>query len=304
MKKNNKKTAWTILGVVIGLIVIAIGAISTIPGNYSFNEFWNLVFTKLFNIDAFFGAFLPIIKKIPESIEMTFIAMILGLLLGLFLAIVKINKVPVLNQIRAVFVSFIRGTPILVQLMLTYTGIPLVLKAINMNYGTEFNVNAFPAMVFVIVAFFINEGAYSSETIRAAIESVDKGQIEAARALGMTELQVFMRVTLPEAAKVAIAPLGNALLGLLKSTSLAFSAGVTEMYAQAQIIGGSTFRVFETMFALALVYWPLCIVLEFLMRALEKKLQVTMPDDRRKIRTSNLFAKNPFDQNNVKGESK
>ncbi|MCG6979653.1 amino acid ABC transporter permease, partial [Lactococcus lactis] len=186
--------------------------------------------------------------------------------------------------------------PILVQLYLSYTGIPLILKAINMNYGTNFNVNTIPAMLFVIVAFALNEGAYNSETIRAAIQSVDKGQIEAAKSLGMTNFQVFMRVTLPEAATVATAPLGNALIGLLKSTSLAFVAGVVEMTARAQIIGGSTFRLFETYLALALVYWPICIIFELLIRGLERKLDVRMPNDKRKNRAQISLSKNPFNQ--------
>jgi polar amino acid transport system permease protein len=151
-------------------------------------------------------------------------------------------------------------------------------------------------MLFVIVAFALNEGAYSSETIRAAIQSVDKGQIEAARSLGMNNFQVFVRVILPESATVATAPLGNALIGLLKSTSLAFVAGVVEMTAQAQIIGGSTFRLFETYLALALVYWPICIILEILIHFIERKLEIRMPKGAGKI----SLMKNPFDNGTVK----
>ncbi|MCL2113858.1 amino acid ABC transporter permease [Lactococcus protaetiae] len=293
MKKNKK----IIIGLVVllALIILPMIPFLLIRGQYSFHDFWAMFFTKIFNWSAFIGAFVPIIKLIPKSLEMTVIAMILGLVLGLLLALVRINKIPILNQLRALFVSFIRGTPILVQLYLTYTGIPLILKAINMNYGTNYNVNTIPAMLFVIVAFALNEGAYNSETIRAAIQSVDKGQIEAAKSLGMTNLQVFMRVTLPEAATVATAPLGNALIGLLKSTSLAFVAGVVEMTAQAQIIGGSTFRLFETYLALAFVYWPICIVIEILIRLLENKLDVKMPGDKRKNRAGISLSKNPFD---------
>lgn len=105
-----------------------------------------------------------------------------------------------------------------------------------------------------------------------------------------------MRVTLPEAATVATAPLGNALIGLLKSTSLAFVAGVVEMTARAQIIGGSTFRLFETYLALALVYWPICIIFELLIRGLERKLDVRMPNNKRKNRAQISLSKNPFNQ--------
>lgn len=285
------------LGLLILLIILPSIPFFVNQGQYSFNEFWSLFFTKIFSWSAFLAAFGPIAKQIPNSLIITFIAMIIGLLLGLLLALIKLNKIPILDQLRAVFVSFIRGTPILVQLYLTYTGIPLILKAINMNYGTTYNVNSIPAMLFVIITFALNEAAYGSETIRAAIQSVDNGQIEAAKALGMTNFQVFIRVTLKEALTVATAPLGNALIGLLKSTSLAFVAGVIEMTAQAQIIGGSNFRQFETYCALALLYWPMCIVLELLIRWIEKSLEITMKKNDKKVRTQVTLATNPFDNN-------
>ncbi len=293
MKKNKKVLIGLI--VLVALIVLPMIPFLVIKGQYNFHDFWSMFFTKIFSWTAFLSSFLPIIKQAPESLFITAIAMVFGLILGLLLALVRLNKIPILNQIRAVFVSFIRGTPIIVQLFLSYTGIPLILKAINMNYGTNLTVNILPASLFVIVAFALNEGAYNSETIRAAIQSVDKGQIEAARSLGMTNFQVFWRVTLPEAATVATAPLGNALIGLLKSTSLAFTAGVVEMTAQAQIIGGSTFRQFEAYLTLALVYWPICIVFEILIRLIERKLSIKMPLDNRKLRTQISISRNPFD---------
>lgn len=275
MKRSRK----ILIGLIVLLVLIAIPIIPflVLKGHYSFQGFWKMFFINIFNWNAFVSAFWPIIQKIPMSLTITLITIILGLFLGLALAFIRLGKIPILDQIRAVFVSFIRGTPLLVQLYLTYTGIPLILKAINMNYGTNYTVNSIPAMIFVIIAFSFNEGAYNSETIRSAIQSVDKGQIEAAKSLGMNDFQVFMRVTLPEAATVALAPLGNSLLGLLKNTSFAFVAGVIEMTAEAQIIGGSNFRVFETYLALAFVYWPICILLENVIRLIERRLQVKAP---------------------------
>ena len=108
-----------------------------------------------------------------------------------------------------------------------------------MRFGTGLNINAIPAYLFAIVAFAFNEAAYASETIRAAILSVDPGEIEAARSLGMTNRQVYLRVIIPNAAVVATPTLINSLIGLTKGTSLAFSAGVVEVFAKAQAIGGS-----------------------------------------------------------------
>lgn len=164
---------------------------------------------------------------------MTLAGAFFGLILGLVFAIVKINRVRFLYPVQAVFVSFLRGTPILVQLMLTYYGIPLVLRGLNQEYGLDWNINAIPAAVFAITAFAFNEAAYMSESIRAAIQAVSPGEIEAARSLGMTSGQVYRRIIIPNAAVIATPSLINTLIGLTKGTSLAFSAGIVEVYAQA-----------------------------------------------------------------------
>ena len=291
--KKASKIAFGILAVfVLAIVIVSV----TVKGQYTFTEFWTMFFDKIFNWNAFISAFKPIISRVPTSFIITLIAMAIGLVLGLLLALIKLNRIPVLDQIRALAVSFIRGTPIYVQLLLTYTGIPLILKAINLNYGTAYNINDISPMLFVILTFAFNEAAYNSETIRAAIESVDVGQIEAAKSLGMTNFQVFKRVTLPEAATVAVAPLGNALMGLLKGTSLAFVAGVIEMTAEAKIIGGSSFRVFESYLAVALVYWAINLVFENLIRLLERKLQIT-PKEKNKRHL--IPTGNPFEQGSV-----
>ncbi len=239
---------------------------------------------KIFDINAVFTSIPSLLKVLPVSLQITFISMIVGLVLGLILAIIRMKKIPVLSQIVTVFISFIRGTPMIVQLYLTYNGIPLLLRFINEQYGTNYNINHLPAMLFVLVTFAINESAYNSETIRAALQSVNKGQIEAAESLGMTYLQVLRRVILPEALVVAIPPLGNALIGLLKGTSLAFVAGVIEMTAQGKIISGSTFRFFEVYLALALIYWVLTIIIEQVLRYLEKRFSIPDPGPANTIR--------------------
>ncbi|MDR1568178.1 MAG: amino acid ABC transporter permease [Streptococcaceae bacterium] len=238
---------------------------------------------KIFDIEAVWSAIPKLIKMIPVTLEITFVSMLIGLILGLFFAIIKMNKIPVLYQILLVFVSFIRGTPIVVQLYLTYSGIPLFLKYLNSINDTNYNINAVPAMLFVLVTYGLNEAAYQSETIRSALLSVDSGQIEAAESLGMTYPQILRRIILPEATVVAVPPLANALMGLLKGTSLAFVAGVVEMTAQVKIIAGNNFRYFETYIAVALIYWVLNIIVEFLVHLLEDKLAIKDPRSKNKV---------------------
>lgn len=231
---------------------------------------------KIFDLQTVFSSIPKLLAYLPITLEITVLAMFFGVLVGLLFAIIKLNKVPVLSQIVNVIVSFVRGTPLIVQLYLSYTGIPLILKYYNYQHGTDLNINNIPALLFVLVTFTINESAYNSENIRGALQSVNQGQIEAAQSLGMTYRQVLSRVILPEAFVIALPTLGNTLIGLLKGTSLAFVCAVVEMTAQAKIIAGANYRYFEVYLALALIYWIITIIIEQGVRFIEKKL--ALPD--------------------------
>lgn len=232
---------------------------------------------KLFSWKAVLDAIPSILERLPITLLLTVAGALFGLILALIFAVVKINRVKILYPIQALFVSFLRETPIFVQLMLSYYGIPLFLKFLNQKYGFDWNINAIPASVFAITAFAFNEAAYTSETIRAAILSVDQGEIEAARSLGMTSAQVYRRVIIPNAAVVATPTLINTLIGLTKGTSLAFNAGIVEMFAQAQIMGGSDYRYFERYISVALVYWAVSFLIEQLGNAIERKMAIKAP---------------------------
>lgn len=229
---------------------------------------------NLFSLRSVFNAIPEILSRLPITLLLTVAGAFFGLILALVFALIKIQRVPIIYPMQRLLVSFLRGTPILVQLMLTYYGIPLLLKAINIQYGLHLNINQIPAAVFAILAFAFNEAAYASETIRAAILSVDKGEIEAAKSLGMTSSQVYKRVIIPNAAVIATPTLINSLIGLTKGTSLAFNAGIVEMFAQAQILGGADYRYFERYIGVALVYWFISVLIEWLGFAIEKALAI------------------------------
>lgn len=229
---------------------------------------------NIFDIELVFTLIPKLLKYLPVTLELTAISMLAGLLLGLLLAIVRIKKIPVLYQLSVVFISFIRGTPILVQLYLSYAGIPLLLKYYNFHHDTSLNVNSIPSIFYVLLALSLNEAAYNSEIIRAALLSVDKGQIEAAHSLGMTYGQVLRRVILPEAFIVALPTLGNALIGLMKGTSLAFVCSVVEITAQSRILAGNNLRFFESYCSLALIYWGMTILIERAIALLERRLDI------------------------------
>ena len=218
---------------------------------------------------------LPIIlQKLPLTLLMTVVAAIIGLTLGFLIAVTKINQVPILTQFFNLFVSFMRGTPQLVQLFLAFYGFPLVVQWFNQQFGWQINVNGIPALLYVFVAFGLNEAAYMSETFRAAILSVDASEIEAAKSIGLTDRQTMRRIILPSAMIVAIPNLGNSLISLLKGTSLAFTVTVIDIMGQARIMAGANLRFFEAYIAVALIYWLLCILIERSIRYLERKLNV------------------------------
>ena len=146
---------------------------------------------KLFDGKLVFTQIPLLLKYLPVTMELAVTAMIASLILGLLLALVKIKKVPVLKQLVSIYISVIRGTPILVQLYVTYFGIPMLLKYINFKCGTNYNVNGVAPIVYAFVALALNESAFNAEIIRASLESVDKGQVEAASALGMNYFQAL-----------------------------------------------------------------------------------------------------------------
>ena len=213
-----------------------------------------------------------IAKGIPVALAIAAVAFIVGIIIALFCALVRIYNVPVLKQIVVLYVSFIRGTPLLVQIFLSYYGIPLFLRYLNANYGTSFDISFIPAIYFIYVAFSLNTGAYLSETIRSAILSVDKGQFEACYSVGMTTAQALRRVILPQALRVGVPNIFNHFIMLLKDTSLAFAASVPEILGQAKIIAGRTSQFFEVYIVAALIYWVLCIILEQISNVIERRL--------------------------------
>jgi polar amino acid transport system permease protein len=231
----------------------------------------------LFDIEMVFKQIPDILKYLPVTMELAVIAMLFSLVLGLLIALVKMKKIPVLTQICNLFISVIRGTPIVVQLYVTYFGIPLFIKYLNLKNGTAYDVNGVPAVLYAFIALAINESAFNAEIIRGALQSVERGQIEAAHALGMTSFQTLKRIILPEAITVALPSLVNSFIGLIKGTSLAFTCAVVEMTAEAKILGGRNYRYFEAYVSLALIYWVITVVIEQIMKRVEMRLAI--PDE-------------------------
>ncbi|MDR1133181.1 MAG: amino acid ABC transporter permease [Synergistaceae bacterium] len=223
---------------------------------------------------------IAISAKIPVTMYLALLATFFGVIIGLLIAIIRIYKIPALRWAASAYVSFIRGTPVLVQLYLVYYGVPWVLLTAAAKLGmagvTErFNPNNISPVIFALVTFSLNSGGYLSETLRSAIESVDRGQIEAARSIGLRESRILLKIVLPQAALNAIPNLGNSLIGMVKDTSLAFSVMVIDVMGEAKLIGSKTLRYLEIYIAVSIVYWSLCILLELIFGVAEKRMKMT-----------------------------
>ncbi|MCM1185582.1 MAG: amino acid ABC transporter permease [Lachnoclostridium sp.] len=228
--------------------------------------------TKLFDFKQVLTNIPELLTYLPITLELALLAMLMGLGLGLLLAVIKIKEIPILKQIAAVFVSMVRGTPVLVQLYIVYFGVPMFFKYLNQKYGTNLAVANIPGFLYAVLALGLNSSAFSAEMIRSALMSVGKGQLEAAYALGMTYGQALRRIILPEAMTVALPTIGNSLISSIKGTSLAFTCAVVEITAQGKIIGGRNYRYFEVYCSLAIIYWLVTIVIEQILKFAEKKL--------------------------------
>ena len=230
---------------------------------------------KLFDVDFFIESFPKILAKLPVTLLISVAVFLFAVIIGFIVALVKIYKVPILQRLADIYISFIRGTPVLVQLYIICYGIPKVIYYEQVNYSrlTAVDVNLIPGVIYVLVAYSVNIGAYQAETIRSAIEAVGRGQMEAATSVGMTRTQTMVHVIIPQAFVIALPNFGNALISAVKDTSLVFVAGVIDILAQAKILGARVFNFLEVYIAAALVYWAICIVIEVLIKKTEEYIR-------------------------------
>ncbi|MDQ0247164.1 cystine transport system permease protein [Bacillus fengqiuensis] len=202
----------------------------------------------------------PMIEgALKYTIPLTLISFALGLILAVLTALARLSHIKVLNIIARVYVSVIRGTPLLVQLFIIFYGLP--------NLGLT--IDPFPSAV---IGFSLSMGAYASEIIRAAILSIPKGQWEAAYSIGMSYPKALQRVVLPQAARVSIPPLSNSFISLVKDTSLASLILVTEMFRRAQEIAATNYEFLLLYSEAALMYWIICFLLSVAQGRIEARL--------------------------------
>ena len=197
------------------------------------------------------------VEGMQETLKIAAAATIASILFGIIIGIMRLSKNFVLRDIVAFYVSFIRGTPMLIQIYIVY-------------YSLSFNLSMFMASV---VSLTVNSSAYIGETVRGGIESVDKGQMEAARSLGMTHWQAMKEIVIPQAIKSILPSLCNQFIILIKNTSMMSVIGVHELMYNSNTVRANTYLAFEPLIIAAVMYFVVCFVLEKGVNYLERRLK-------------------------------
>ncbi|MCZ8514730.1 amino acid ABC transporter permease [Paenibacillus filicis] len=200
-----------------------------------------------------------LLKGAYYTLQITLVSMVFGFFIALIVAIARLKGNRLFRGLAQGYVSIIRGTPILVQIFIVYYGLP--------DYGIKFG-----PLTAAYISLSINIGAYLSETFRGAILSVSKGQTEAALSLGLTPWQTMRKVVLPQAARVAIPPMGNTFIGMLKETSLVSVVTVTELLRSAQLLMAQYYVAMPFYIAIALMYWVMSMIFSNILDRIERKL--------------------------------
>ncbi|AQU84861.1 MULTISPECIES: amino acid ABC transporter permease [unclassified Halomonas] len=213
----------------------------------------------MLNLEYMWELLPVLLRYLPLTIQMATIAMFFALILACLLAVVRVSQVPFLNGFALLFISFFRGTPLLVQLFLFYYGLPQLISALISMTG----------VTAAVLGLTLHFSAYMAESIRAAIVGIDRSQTEAALSIGMTQSQLMRRIILPQATRVATPTLMNYFIDMIKATSLAFTLGVTELMGATQKEAAGSFLYLEAFLLVALIYWAVVEVLSWGQRRLE-----------------------------------
>ncbi|MFJ5625007.1 amino acid ABC transporter permease [Peribacillus loiseleuriae] len=195
------------------------------------------------------------------TVEIAVIGIIFGSILGLLVGLGRVSRNPLLSQLSRFFIWVIRGTPLLLQLFVIHFAIPSVFSSLTL-----------PPFVSACIALSINAAAYIAEIARGAIQSIDKGQMEAARSLGLSSSQSMRRVIIPQAFRRMLPPLGNEFIALIKESSLVSTIALYDLLRTGQQIISSTYRYMEIFFLVGLIYLLLTTVMSFIIGKIEKKV--------------------------------
>lgn len=251
---------------------------------------WGTFWDRVFRPDHVF------FRALWTTVYIAVAAQVLGVVLGLVAALMRTSRLAPARWLSGFYVLLFRGTPLLVQIFFVYYGVNLLFGFALIPTTLDFGVFTMDGAVFAgILALGLNEGAYMREIIRAGIDAIDRGQMEAARSLGMTYGLAMRRIILPQAARVIVPPLGNEFNAMIKNTSLVFTIGVYEMFSDAEIHYSQTFKPVEFFGAVAIWYLLLTGIWSIIQAQIERKLSASERADELSFRERMMRAWAPVE---------
>ena len=218
---------------------------------------------KQLNLDFIIEYKMFYISGVQNTLLLAIFAVFFGVILGIILALMKLSKKMVLRGIASAYIEFLRGTPVIVQIYIVFYGF---------TYFVPFD---FPDMVWGVVALSLNSGAYVAEIIRAGIQAVDKGQMEAARSIGMPHNMGMRYIVIPQAFKNILPALGNEFIVVVKESAIVSVVGITELMYRADTIRGITYRPFAPLMVAALIYFVITFTLSRLLGIVERRMSAS-----------------------------
>ncbi|MEK4403563.1 amino acid ABC transporter permease [Sporosarcina sp. FSL K6-6792] len=226
-----------------------------------------------FLVDTFFIA----LSGVPIALFITIVALLFALPLGFLLALTRINRIPVLHRFAQVYVSFVRGTPIIIQIFIVYSSVPLLLSSLFTKFNIGMNVYEVNPIWYAFIVFTFNTTAVLIEVFRSALSTVNKGQLEAAQSVGLTNVQAYRRIIIPQALVVAMPNICTATVNLIKATSLGYAMSLQEITLKAKVAANVGYNYVEAYIDIFLVYLLLCSAVEFAFKLYEKRLSKYKP---------------------------
>ncbi|WRS27372.1 amino acid ABC transporter permease [Oscillospiraceae bacterium MB08-C2-2] len=228
----------------------------------------------MFNTEFFAKTFFLALSGIPTTLNITAVSLLIAVPLAFFMALSRIYRVPMARQAVTLYVSFVRGTPLILQILIVYSLVPSLLAAFFKEIGSSYNIFDLNPIVYGYTVFSLNTAALLTEVFRSALLTVDKGQLEAAHSIGIGTVRAYTRIILPQALVVALPNLANTTITLIKSTSLAFMMTIKEITALAKLEANYGYNYIEAYLDIWIVYILLCSAIEFLFRWAEKAMKV------------------------------
>jgi L-cystine transport system permease protein len=225
-----------------------------------------------FNFDFFISTFFLALRGIPVTMAITLVSLAIATPLAFCIAMSKLHSIPVARQISTFYISFVQGTPAVVQVMIVYSLVPSLMAAFVKNFGIGIDVYDTNPIVYAYIIFSLNTTAVLSEVFRSALKTVDRGQLEAAYSVGLSPVKAYTRIVLPQALVVALPNICNVTINLIKNTSLAFMMTVKDITAIVKIESSFGYNYIEGYLDIWIIYILLCSGIEAIFKLAERAL--------------------------------